>query len=72
MLYYKGEHHRIREFTVVIEKDENGIYVTSVPELPGCQTQAETLDELSRRIKEAIELYIEVEAEKGQEKHLDF
>ncbi|WP_080943753.1 MULTISPECIES: type II toxin-antitoxin system HicB family antitoxin [Methanosarcina] len=55
-----------------MEKDKDGIYIASVPELPGCHTQAETLDELSRRIKEAIELYIEVEAEKGQEKHLDF
>jgi predicted RNase H-like HicB family nuclease len=72
MLYYKGEHHRMKEFTVVIEKDEDGIYIASVPELLGCHTQAETLDELSRRIKEAIELYFEVEAEKGQEKHLDF
>jgi Uncharacterized conserved protein len=37
-----------------------------VPELPGCHTQAETLDELNRRIKEAIELYLEVEAEKEE------
>jgi predicted RNase H-like HicB family nuclease len=53
-------------FTVVIEQDEDGIYIASVPELSGCHTQAETLDELNRRIKEAIELYIEVEAEKGE------
>jgi len=62
----------MREFTVLIEQDEDGIYVASVPELPGCHTQADTLDELNRRIKEAIELYLEVEAEKGEEKHLDF
>lgn len=62
----------MREFTVLIEQDEDGIYVASVPELPGCHTQAETLDELNRRIKEAIELYFEVEAEKGEENHLDF
>jgi len=62
----------MREFTVVIEQDEDGIYVASVPELSGCHTQAKTLDELNRRIKEAIELYLEVEAEKGEEKHLDF
>lgn len=62
----------MREFTVVIEQDEDGIYVASVPELPGCHTQAETLDELNRRIKEAIELYLEVEVERGEEKHLDF
>ncbi len=62
----------MREFTVVIEQDEDGIYVASVPELPGCHTQAETLDELNRRIKEAIELYLEVEPEKEEERHLDF
>jgi predicted RNase H-like HicB family nuclease len=62
----------MREFTVLIEQDEDGIYVASVPELPGCHTQADTLDELNRIIKEAIELYLEVEAEKGEEKHLDF
>jgi predicted RNase H-like HicB family nuclease len=58
----KEERKPVREFTVVIEQDEDGIYVASVPELPGCHTQAETLDELIRRIKEAIELYLEVEA----------
>ena len=35
-------------------------------------TQVETLDELNRRIKEAIELYLEVVAEKGEERQLDF
>jgi len=53
----------MKKFTVVIEQYEDGIYVASVPELPGCHTQAETLDELNRRIKEAIELYLEVKAE---------
>ena len=62
----------MREFTVVIEQDEDGIYVASVPELPGCHTQAKTLDELNRRIKEAIELYLEVVTEKGEERQLDF
>lgn len=62
----------MREFTVVIEQDEDGVYVASVPELPGCHTQAENLDELNRRIKEAIELYLEVEAEEGEKEHLDF
>ena len=62
----------MREFTVIIEQDEDGIYVASIPELPGCHTQAETLDELNRRIKEAIELYLEVEPENGEERQLDF
>ena len=50
----------MREFIVVIEQDEDGIYVASVPELQGCHTQAKKLGELNRRIKEAIELCLEV------------
>jgi predicted RNase H-like HicB family nuclease len=52
------------KFAVLVEKDESGYYVASVPELPGCHTQAKTLDELSKRIKEAIEAYLEVEGAK--------
>jgi len=52
-----------REFNVIIEKDEDGFYIGSVPELPGCHTQAKTLDQLQDRIKEAIELYLEVNKE---------
>src|SRR5436309_2728922 len=51
------------DFDVVIEHDSEGYYVASVPALPGCHTQARSLDELSDRIKEAIGLYLEVEAE---------
>jgi len=47
------------KFAVVVEKDENGYYVCSVPELPGCHTQAKTLDELARRVEEAIEAFLE-------------
>lgn len=52
-----------REFDVVVEQDEEGYYVASVPTLPGCHTQARSLDELMSRIKEAIELCLEVEGE---------
>ena len=48
-------------FAVVIERDEDGFYVASIPELPGCHTQARTLDELANRVKKAAELYIESE-----------
>jgi predicted RNase H-like HicB family nuclease len=54
------------KFGVVVEKDEDGYYVASVPELPGCHTQAKTLDEVMKRIKEAIQAYIEAE---GLESH---
>jgi len=47
------------EFTVIIEKDSEGYLVASVPELPGCHTQAKSFDQLNERIKEAIELCLE-------------
>ena len=52
-----------REFSVVIERDEEGYYVGSVPALPGCHTQARSLDELIVRVREAIALCLEVEAD---------
>ena len=51
---------RKREFNVVVKRDEEGYYVASVPELPGCHTQARSLDKLMERIREAIELCLEV------------
>lgn len=50
-----------RHFDVIIERDEEGFYVASVPQLPGCHTQAHSRDELRERIREAIELCLEVE-----------
>ena len=50
-----------REYTVVIERDEEGYLVASVPALPGCHTQARSMDELLARTKEAIQLYLEVQ-----------
>jgi len=48
-----------KTFEVVIERDEDGVFVASVPELPGCHTQADSLEELEKNIKEAIEAYLE-------------
>lgn len=50
----------MKEYIVIIEKDEDGYFVASVPALRGCHAQAKSLDTLMTRIKEAIELYIEV------------
>jgi len=52
-----------REFNVIIERDADGYFVASVPNLLGCHTQAKTLDELMERIREAIELCLEFEEE---------
>lgn len=49
-----------QHFDVVVERDADGIFVATVPALPGCHTQARSLDELMERIKEAIELCLEV------------
>lgn len=50
-----------KEFNILIEQDEDGFFVASVPELHGCHTQAKSLDILMKRIREAIELCLEVE-----------
>lgn len=49
------------EFNVIIEKDEDGWFVASVPEIQGCHTQGKTLQQVLERIKEAIEVCIEAE-----------
>jgi len=43
-------------FTVLIEKDEDGFYVATVPALKSCYTQAKTMEELIPRVREVIEL----------------
>ena len=50
-----------REYTVVIERDEEGYFVADVPELPGCHTQAKSLDTLMNRVEEAIALGLDVD-----------
>jgi predicted RNase H-like HicB family nuclease len=57
----------LREFDVVIERDSEGYYVASVPQIPACHTQARSLDEVTLRIREAIELCLEVEGVPGQQ-----
>jgi predicted RNase H-like HicB family nuclease len=59
-----------RQFDALIERDEEGYYVASVPQLPGCHTQARSLDEVTLRIREAIELCLEVEG--PPEQNLEF
>ena len=48
-----------KTFNILIEKDEDGFYVSEVIGLSGCHTQAKSLDELMERTKEAIDLYLE-------------
>lgn len=50
-----------KTYTIIIEKDEEGWYVSEVVELPGCHTQGKTVDELLERTKEAIKAYLATE-----------
>lgn len=59
-----------RQFDVVVERDADGYFVASVPALPGCHTQARSLDDLMARIQEAISLCLEVKGQSAEE--LDF
>ena len=52
-----------REFDVLIERDSEGYYVATVPGLHGCHTQARSLDDLMERVREAVELCLEVEGD---------
>ena len=54
---------KVYDFSVLIEKDEDGYYVATVPALRSCYTQARTLEELYPRIKEVVDLCLEEEPE---------
>jgi predicted RNase H-like HicB family nuclease len=48
-----------KEFYVVIERDEDGLYVGEVPQLKACYSQGETIDELMVNIREVVEMCLE-------------
>lgn len=51
------------DFTVLIEQDEDGIYVAKVPDIPGCYTQGKTVEQAMERIKEAMQVCLEADTE---------
>ena len=55
------------KFTVLVHEDETGGYWGECLELPGCISQGDTLDEMDRNIREAIELVLEVKTEDGED-----
>ena len=61
-----------REFDVFIERDVDGYYVATVPALPGCHTQARSLDELQDRVREAILLCLEVRGDEPDGEPLEY
>ena len=52
-----------KKYNTLIEKDEDGYYVSEVLDLPGCHTQAKSIDVLLERTKETIKAYLEVETQ---------
>ena len=58
------------QFNIIIEQGEDGYLISEVVELPGCHTQAKSLDKLMERTKEAIHLYLECEKEIPKEKFI--
>lgn len=48
-------------YTVLIEQDEDGIYIAKVPDIPGCYTQGKTVEQAMERIREAIQVCLEAE-----------
>jgi predicted RNase H-like HicB family nuclease len=55
------------KYTIVIHQDPNGGYWAEAPELPGCVSQGETIEELKKNMHEAIEGYLEVMREEGRQ-----
>ncbi len=53
------------KYRVIIEKDEDGIYVARVPDLPGCATEGKNRKELMKNVKEAIQVYLEALKKQG-------
>ena len=53
------------KYRVIIEKDEDGILVARVPDLPGCATEGKTRKELMENVREAIQAYLEALKEHG-------
>ncbi len=49
------------QFTILIEQDEDGIYIAKVPDIPGCYTQGRTVPQVLERVQEAIKVCIEAE-----------
>jgi len=62
----------MREFYVMIERDEDGYYVGEVPQLRACYSQGKTLDELMENIREVIELCLKEAEEEGEEPRIEF
>lgn len=57
----------VKNFTAIIEQDEDGMYIGRIPHLRGCVTQGKTIDELVLNLKDAVKLYLDVQGDRGIE-----
>ncbi len=57
----------IYKFKIIIERDEDGMFIATCPSLQGCYSQGETLEEVIENIKDAIKLHIEARKDVGEE-----
>ena len=53
-------------FNIVVERDEDGVYIASCPALQGCYSQGDTYEEAVENLKDAIRLHIEARREVGE------
>nr|VFJ89868.1 MAG: Predicted nuclease of the RNAse H fold, HicB family [Candidatus Kentron sp. H]VFJ90903.1 MAG: Predicted nuclease of the RNAse H fold, HicB family [Candidatus Kentron sp. H]VFJ97918.1 MAG: Predicted nuclease of the RNAse H fold, HicB family [Candidatus Kentron sp. H] len=53
----------MQQFTITLEQDEDGVWVSECPSIPGCVSQGETKEKAIANIREAIRLCLEVRAE---------
>jgi len=61
-----GENMTTYRFTIIVERDEDGIYIASCPALQGCYSQGNTYKEAVDNLKDAIRLHIEARREIGE------
>ena len=57
----------IYKFKIVIQQDEDGVYIASCPSLQGCYSQGDTMEEVLKNIKDAIKLHIEARKAIGEQ-----
>jgi len=61
----RATNHAAMKFAITVDRDEDGIWIVECPSIPGCVSQGKTKAEALKNIKEAIELCLEVRAERG-------
>lgn len=63
---YNEQMPKILNFRVIIEQDENGVFVASVPAIPGCHTQGDTYEEALKNVGEAIKVCLDEAGENAK------